>query len=176
MTSVSTNRKITLVVLGLVLALAACGGSSTKASPKFKSTATTQPTAITQPATTTTAPQPATHYLGGNSTASYPSGTGVHVVAQAPLPIPIPVQAAQVAFAIRNDSGHAIGEMKATGEVRDPTGKLVATGNDQGFHPGYVTNGGIAYAYIWLAPGTSVPAGSTLAITVTSKEASTPNT
>ncbi len=162
-----------LVPLVAVMAsgLAACGSSGDSAKAKDTTTTTTAGTS-----TTTAAPAAATPYLRGNFTGTYPSGDGLHVVAQAPLPNPLPQTGGGIPFVVKNDTGNPVSDVKASGQVRDPSGKLVATGSDQGFHPAYVAKGGLSFAYIYLDPNATAPPGSTLTIKVTSEKASTKET
>lgn len=92
------------------------------------------------------------------------------------LPNPIPEEGYSVPFVVRNGTSYPVGDLQGSGTIWSPTGKVVGSGSDQGFVPTRLLPGQDAFAYIYLSPGTSVPAGSTIKVSVSSQKSSSPNT
>ena len=79
-------------------------------------------------------------------------------------------------IAIRNNTAHPVTQIAAQGALHDASGKPVATGSDQGFHPALLQPGEVALGFIYLGVGSSVPSGSTMTVQVSSRPSSSPST
>jgi hypothetical protein len=116
-------------------------------------------------------------YLVGTASPKFPVGRvgKVAVVGQAALALPI-LDEETVPIAVRNNKTKPVTEIQAQGVVRSPSGKVVATGSDQGFDPTYLKPGHVALGFIYLSPGTTVPAGSKMTVQVSATRAPTSDT
>jgi hypothetical protein len=110
---------------------------------------------------------PLSKYLAGNVQPAFSAGKPgkITFVDQGALPIPIPEQGYSVPVALRNNTKYPIGNISAAGTIRSPSGKVVGSGTDQGFDPSRVLAGEVSLGFIYLQPGTNVPAGSTMKVT-----------
>lgn len=163
-------------VLGLLAsAMAACGGGTTSGTPN------TAGSAVPSGGASASAPaaQPTkSQYLAGTAAPVFPAGSPnqLAVVAQAGLTLPVPSGGEPVPIAVRNNTTRTVTHVTASGTVHDSTGKPVATGSDQGFHPALLEPGQFALGFIYLGVGTSVPSGSTLSVQATATPSAGPNT
>jgi hypothetical protein len=98
------------------------------------------------------------------------------VIAQGTIPNPVPPEGYSIPIAIRNGSKTPIADLHATGMLRGPDGKLVGSGSDQGFNPTRLLPGQIGFAFIYLQPGTSVPAGTKMAASANGQKSNSQNT
>jgi hypothetical protein len=81
-------------------------------------------------------------------------------------------QSGSLPIVVRNNTSHTVARITASGTIQNASGKLIATGSDQGFKPNVVQPGEIAFGYIYfqnfnlaIPPGgkVSVQLGSTAA-------------
>lgn len=163
-----TNRTfpvIVVVLLTLTVASAACGGddadiSSTttiQATSPSDSTSTLPPTETKPEPTKTPVPPTATPtpvralqltetpYIGGTANVDLPAGEPgtISVVATGPYNGTI------LPVVLRNNSGKTAIRLKLSGRVRDSSGALIASGEDQGIDPRVVPPGGLAFGYVY---------------------------
>ena len=90
----------------------------------------------------------------------------VAVLAVGALPYPIPRDGYGVPFVVRNGTNHTIGTLQGYATIWGPSGQLVGDASDQGFNPTHLLAGQEGFAYVYLEPGTSVPRGSTIRVSV----------
>lgn len=151
------------VVAGVIAAVMVAGCSSGSSDGKVRSEET-RPAGSNTPSQSASSVQAtpkqalATHFLAGNKSPELPAGKpGVlTVVAQA-----AELDGDSLPIIIRNNTTDTIVRPTAAASIRSAAGDLVATGEDQGFHPNVVQPGEIAIGYVYFEGG-NMPAGSTV--------------
>lgn len=82
-------------------------------------------------------------------------------------------QSGSLPVVMRNNTSHTVARITASGTIQNASGKLIATGSDQGFMPNLVQPGGIAFGYIYFQdPSASIPPGGKVSIQLGSTPAS----
>jgi hypothetical protein len=162
------KRTVTAAAAALLVAgLAGCGGSgSTTSQAASAPTPTPAPTVPAQATPTPTVPAPApsaspkdafaSQFLTGNRDPKFPAGAPgeLTVVAHAQK-----LDGSSLPIVIRNNTTATIVRPTAAATIRDANGKLVASGDDQTFHPNVVRPGEIAIGYVFFRDG-KMPPGS----------------
>lgn len=146
--------------------------SSTAVAGESTTTSETEESTITAPASAEPATPDASPYVvgfGDLSALSFPAGdpgelTVISTGARDELND-------AVTIIVRNNTSDPIGQIEATGTVRDAAGALVGSGSSQGFKPVVVAPGEIAYGYVYFDGG--FPEGSPFEIDVAGEEVGT---
>jgi hypothetical protein len=127
--------------------------------PTGKGVGTTRPASPVTPRDARASP-----YVGGNRSPRLPAGTrGVlSVVAQGPYH-----QEQSVPVVVRNNTSRTAIRVSVSGTASFPSGRLLATGKDQGLNPNLVKPGEIAFGYVYFN-GVRLPSNTRFRFKVTS--------
>ena len=168
---------VILAVVFVALLATSCGGvgsagvSGASPVPTFTTVEPGSPTAPTAPAKLVAKNARTSMFVTGNASPSLaPGKSGVvaliseaaHVNQNGELPI-----------VVRNNTAQAVERITASGTIQDASGKLIATGSDQGLMPNLVQPGEIAFGYIFFQNSNiRIPPGGKVSIQLGSTPAS----
>lgn len=149
------RRQARAVLVVAALAAAGCGSSDDEASQAEPASGSTDSSSqSTEQATTTTDPGPAAPDASPYVEA-FGDVSAVSLAAGEPDKVSIIVsgttidQSGSVNIIVRNNTDDEVGPIEITGTARDDAGKLVGSGESQGFQPQVVAPGEIAYGYVY---------------------------
>lgn len=97
-------------------------------------------------------------YLGGNAFSLIPAGAPGEVsVVGAGAPDP---SSGSVPFVVRNNTDDAVYDVRVTATAKDPAGRILASGDDQGVRPFHIQPGTLGLGHIYF-DGLTLPADTT---------------
>ncbi len=160
-----------------VLIVVGCGdaGSSSSVNGSPESTFTTvepgYPSALATPAKLVGRNARSSILVTGNSSPSLPSGSPgvIALISEAPQLN----ESDELPIVVRNNTAQAVERITASATIRGVSGKLIATGSDQGLMPNLVQPGDIAFGYIFFQNSNlRIPPGGKVSIQLGSTPAS----
>lgn len=176
------SRQVTTAVLSTVAALllvAGCGSSSHVSSsttsaqaPGNSTPAPTTPQSTTSTTLKSVVPTQSS-FLAGTAHPHFPAGAAgqVSVVYQAPIS---PQQnGTLVPIVFDNNTSKAVAHVDFSATAKDPTGKIVGSGDSQGTEPSVIQPGQWALAYIYFESAGDLAANDTMTFNVTTMPADT---
>lgn len=172
-----TTAAISLVATALLVA--ACGSSSPGASSTTSAAAQGgSPPVSTAPASTTSttvkSQVPAqSPFLAGTAHPHFAAGPAgqISVVYQAPIS---PQQNGTIVpIVLDNNTSKAVAHVDISGTAKDPTGKIVGSGNSQGTEPSVIQPGQWALAFIYFESAGGLAANDTMSFNVNTMPADT---
>lgn len=167
------NRLVTMAAALGVLMLSACsspgtsqtGGGTSGGQPA--AVETTAEAAEVKPGTLADAVDQG--WLAGTATASFGPGAPGKVDVVATGPIISGYGGISAPIAVRNNTTDTISSVDVTGAATDAAGKIIGSGQSQGFNPSSIPPGGVALGFVYFEPNTQVTADSKIEFTVASR-------
>lgn len=124
------------------------------------------------------APEPAepraSSYIGGNASPSLPTGEqgDVVVIKVGPYPGQESPTRGSLPLIVRNNTAEVVTQVSVSATARDSSDELIASGEDQRFHPDVVEPGEIAIGFIFFGPDVPLPEDASFEFHVTHEPAS----
>lgn len=164
----------TLATLGVAFLAAGCTGATAGDSARgstFTSVAPGSPSPSLAPVKPLAKNARASIFVTGNASPVLPVGRpGVVALISEGARMD---QSGELPVVVRNNTSHTVARITAAGTIKNASGKLIATGSDQGFMPNLVQPGEIAFGYIYFQnSNVAIPPGGKINIQVGSTLAS----
>lgn len=165
-------KKTSIAAVASLIMLAISGCSAPASTQTGGGSSSSKPAAATAQAVVTpgtTADAIAEGWLAGNAKPSFKDGHSNKTDVVANGPIVATPGGTSVPIALRNNTSTPVTSIEVTGAAMDASGKILGSGQSQGFNPQVVQPGGVALGFVYFDPNTKIPADAKIEFTVASK-------